>query len=239
MDQSIAQIIQDRAAANGVDPAVLAQIATVESGGDPNAAATGSSARGLFQFTGPTWKQYGNGADPLDPTANADAGARLLKDNSTALAGSGIEASPANAYLAHFAGIGGAKKVLTADPAAPVASVLGDDAVSANPFLKNMTVADLQGWAAKKMATSPASQPARPGAGILNQAGATPSSGPGLLNGASAEPDDSAALQLAFAKATQQPQEVSAASLPPIKFIAPHGYDRARFLAALTARKIA
>lgn len=89
--------------------------------------------------------------------------------------------------------------------------------------------------------------------GILNQGGgattqpgaasaaapAPASSAPGILNGGTDTPDDSAALQLAFAKATQQPQEVSAASLPPIRFAAPKGFDRAKFLAALTARKIA
>lgn len=235
----VSQIIQDAATANGVDPAVLAKIAQVESGNDPNAAASGSSAKGLFQFTNPTWKQYGQG-DPLDPTANADAGARLTKDNATGLASSGIEASPANIYLAHFAGLGGAKKVLTADPSTPVASVLGDAAVSANPFLKSMTAADLQGWAAKKMGGASPQPSPRPTTGILNASAAPAATGgPGLLNGASAPPDDdTAALQQAFAKATQQPQEQQVASLAPIQYAMPKHIDRVKLMAALT-RKVA
>lgn len=152
----IGAIIRDRAIANGVDPAVLARIAQVESGGNPNAAASGSSAKGLFQFTAPTWEKYNPGANPLDPSASADAGARLLKDNAAGLASAGLETSPGALYLAHFAGLGGARKLLTADPSQPAGAVLGDAAVAANPFLKNMTVADLKNWASGKMGTADA-----------------------------------------------------------------------------------
>lgn len=239
MDASIAQIIQDRANANGVDPAILAQIATVESGGDPNASASSSSAKGLFQFTGPTWKQYGQG-DPLDPAANADAGARFTKDNATGLASAGIEASPANIYLAHFSGLGGAKKVLTADPSTPVASILGDDAVSANPFLKGMTAGDLQGWAAKKMGSTAAAPTApsgsRPTTGILNQTASAPTGKPGMLNGADApdEPD----LTNVLAKALPPIEQAKVPALSPIQYAMPKHIDRAKLMAALT-RKVA
>lgn len=233
----VSQIIQDAATANGVDPAILAQIAQVESGGNPSAAASGSSAKGLFQFTNPTWQQYGKGADPLDPAANADAGARFLKDNSTGLASAGIEASPGNIYLAHFSGLGGAKKVLSADPTAPVASVLGDDAVSANPFLKNMTVADLRNWADRKMAGTPAAT--RSTTGILNASGAAPTGKPGMLNGGTPDAPGDTDMTNVLAKALPPVEQAPAPSLPPIRFVAPKGYDRAKFLAALTNRKIA
>lgn len=235
MDQSIAQIIQDAATKNGVDPQILGQIAAVESGGNANAAASGSSAKGLFQVTDPTWKEMGGGDNPLDPSQNADVGARLLKRNSDGLSSAGIDASAPNLYLSHFAGLGGARKLLQADPSASAASVLGDAAVSANPFLKNMSVADLQGWAARKMN---ATAQARPTTGILNQPAPSPSSAPGLLNGATPEPDDTAALQLAFAKATQQPQAQQVAPLAPIQYAIPKHVDRAKLLAALT-RKVA
>jgi hypothetical protein len=234
----VSQIIQDAATANGVDPAVLARIAQVESGGDPNAAAGSSSAKGLFQFTNPTWSQYGNGANPLDPAANADAGARLTRDNATGLSTAGIEASPGNIYLAHFSGLGGAKKVLSADPTAPVASVLGDDAVAANPFLKNMTVADLKNWSDRKM--SGAAAPARPTTGILNTASTTaPTGKPGMLNGGMPDTTDEPDLTNVLAKALPPVEQQQVAALPPIRFVAPKGYDRAKFLAALTARKTA
>lgn len=243
MDPSVTQIINDAATKNGVDPVILGQIAQVESSGNPAAGNDASSAKGLFQFTGPTWKQYGNGADPLDPAANADAGARFLKDNSAALTGAGYEPTPGNIYLSHFAGAGGARKVLGADPTAPVSTVLSPDAIVANPFLKTMTVADLRAWADRKMgaggpaAPQPAAQPAvQTSAGILNRApGSAPSGALGLLN--SGEPaDDSDVLAQALARATpaEQPQVTA---LPGIRFVAPRGYDRARFLAALTNRQ--
>jgi hypothetical protein len=71
--------------------------------------------------------------------------------NGQILSKAGFEANPGNTYLAHFAGPQGAVKVLSSDPAAPVESILGPQAVAANPFLRGMTAADLQGWAAKKM----------------------------------------------------------------------------------------
>jgi Transglycosylase SLT domain len=234
----VASIIQDAATRNGVDPAILAQIAQVESGNDPNSASSSSSAKGLFNFTNPTWKAYGNGADPFDPAANADAGARLTRDNATGLASSGFDASPGNVYLAHFSGLGGARKVLSADPTAPVASVLGDDAVAANPFLKNMTVTDLRNWSDRKM--SGAAAPARPTTGILNASSApSPTGKPGMLNGGTPDATDEPDLTNVLAKALPPVGQQQVAALPPIRFVAPKGYDRAKFLAALTARKTA
>jgi hypothetical protein len=236
----VSQIIQDAATANGVDPAVLARIAQVESGGDPNAAANGSSAKGLFQFTNPTWSQYGNGANPLDPAANANAGARLTRDNAAGLTGSGFEASPANIYLAHFSGLGGATKVLQADPGTPIAAILGDSAVAANPFLKGMTASDLQNWAARKMGGTTQTSAPRPTTGILNASSVpTPSGKPGMLNGGTPDATDEPDLTNVLAKALPPVEQQQVAALPPIRFVAPKGFDRAKFLAALTARKIA
>lgn len=240
----IASIIQDAATQNGVDPAILAQIAQVESGGDPNSAASGSSAKGLFQVTTPTWQANGGGDNPLDPVQNANVGARLTKSNIEGLSSAGLEPTPGNVYLAHFSGLGGAKSILSADPDTPAGSVLGQGAVKANPFLANMSAGDLRNWADRKMGgTTQPTQP-RPTTGILNASvspATTPTGKPGMLNGSPdpAEPDDTAALQQAFLKATQQPQEAPVPALPPIRFVAPKGFDRARFLAALTARKIA
>lgn len=235
----VASIIQDAANRNGVDPAILAQIAQVESGNDPNSSANSSSAKGLFQFTNPTWKAYGNGADPFDPAANADAGARFTKANIDGLTGAGLEASPGNVYLAHFSGLGGARKVLAADPGTPVSDVLGESAVAANPFLKNMTAADLQAWAARKMGgAGGAAVPAGSTGGILNQtAGASSPGKPGVLNGGadSSSPNEPDLTDvLAKALPPQQPQQVAA--LDPIRFAQPKRIDRAALLAALTRR---
>lgn len=159
----IAGIIRNAAAANGVDPTYLLATARAESGLNPNAAAGTSSAQGLFQFTGPTWKQYGGGASPTDPAASADAAARLTNDNSAALSAAGIAPTPGSLYLSHFAGAPTAIKVMQAsDPNTPAASVLGSAAVKANPFLAGMSIGDLRNWSANKVAAAATPQPQAP-----------------------------------------------------------------------------
>ncbi|MCC0809117.1 hypothetical protein FPV16_23440 [Methylobacterium sp. W2] len=67
------------------------------------------------------------------------------------LRSAGFDPTPGNTYLAHFAGPGGAKSVLGADPSTPVVQVLPPASIAANPFLKPMTAGDLMGWAARKV----------------------------------------------------------------------------------------
>lgn len=155
-DSNVVRLIRERAIASGVDPDVLTRIATVESGLDPNARARTSTATGLFQFVQPTWRTWGAGADPRDPYANADAGARFTAANVQGLRAAGLDPTPGNTYLAHFAGLGGARKVLGSSDATPVADVLDPAAIRANPFLARMTVGDLRAWADQKMGGAPA-----------------------------------------------------------------------------------
>lgn len=243
-------IIRQSAAANDVDPAILLNIGRVESGLNPSAGATTSSAKGLFQFTNPTWKQYGQGGDVLDPAANADAGARFLRDNLKTLRDAGLPVTPGTAYLAHFAGPGGAVSVLKADPSAPAASVLDPSAIKANPFLRNMSVGDLKGWADTKMggagtAGVPASgAPAVPAVAAA-PSGINPAATAGMLGLTSAGGTDQLNQGLAAlpgllggggmpgmgGQQQQGPQP-----LPPINFPMPPGIARARMLAALQAR---
>jgi hypothetical protein len=224
----IAQMIRDKAEANGVDPSTLLRFGQVESGLNPNAAASGSSAKGLFQFTDPTWKMFGNGADPMDPAANADAAARLMKDNASKLTAAGLETSPGALYLAHFAGAGGATKLLSADPSAPVGDILGGAAVKANPFLARMTVADLKNWASGKMggAAAPVTsgQPAGPAAPIP-----TPAM-PGASSGAPAAPEDATPISLPAQQqaAPQAPTPLKLQAPPPRRI------DRAALLKLLS-----
>lgn len=195
-DDNILALIRERALAHGVDPATLTRIATIESNLDPNARARTSSASGLFQFVDPTWRQYGApGASPMDPNANADAGARFTAANIAGLRAAGIEPSPGNTYLAHFAGLGGARRVLGSPDTAMVRDVLDPAAIKANPFLANMSVADLRSWAANKMngapmarvpggaATAAPQVAATPGAGAPSQTGQVPVVGPNAATG--------------------------------------------------------
>lgn len=153
--------------------ALVDSIIGAESGGNADARNPNSSAGGLGQFIDATWlamlakhrPDLQGSPDQLlalksDPQLSREMTAAYAADNGKILIGAGYEASPGNTYLAHFAGPQGAVKVLSADPNAPVSSILGEAAVKANPFLQGMTAADLQAWAARKMGG--ASQPTQP-----------------------------------------------------------------------------
>lgn len=146
----IADIIRQAAAKYGVSPEYLIRAAQIESRMNPMAANPASSARGLFQFINPTWKQYGNGADPLDPVANADAAARFTLDNTAALRkGIGREPTPAELYLAHQQGARGATNIL-ANPGRPAAELVGEDAVRLNGGVPGMSAGDFAAkWTGK------------------------------------------------------------------------------------------
>lgn len=137
------------AAARGVDPQYMTRLAMVESGGDPNAANSTSSAKGPFQFINSTAQQYGL-TNPTDPAASADAAARLTLDNKAALTQTlGREPTPGELYLAHQQGAGGAAKLL-ANPDQPVEAVIGAEAARLNGATPGMTAGQFaQKWTSK------------------------------------------------------------------------------------------
>lgn len=116
----------------GVDPGLLAGMAAQESTLNPNAKSKDSSATGLFQFIGGTWKdmmrkyasKFGipRGAQPTDSVANALLGAQFVKDNIERLKKSG-QVTPGDVYLAHFLGPTGAQKFIAANQNASAAAL--------------------------------------------------------------------------------------------------------------------
>lgn len=134
-----------------------------------------SSARGQFQFIDPTFVDefkrnfpdiarglsdrqilgYRNSTLPDGRSVEEVLGEAHTNRNARELEKSGFEPNGANLYLAHFAGLGGARRLLRADPNAPVESVLDKDAVDANPFLKGKTVGQIRQWAADTLDYSP------------------------------------------------------------------------------------
>lgn len=124
---------------HGVPESYMRTMAWIESKGDPNAKAKGSSASGIYQFIDSTAKRYGIQGQQFDQKMNVDAGARLALDNMKYLRRKlGRNPEPYELYLAHQQGMGGAVKLLT-NPNAPAVSVVGMQAVVNNGGQANMT----------------------------------------------------------------------------------------------------
>ena len=135
--------------------------------GEGRGANPASSARGQFQFIDPTFidefkrnfpdiarglsnsqiLSYRNSTLPDGRPIEEFLGEAHTNRNASVLTRAGFEPNGANLYLAHFAGIGGARSLLSANPNAPVESVLSKDAIDANPFLKGKTVGQILQWA--------------------------------------------------------------------------------------------
>jgi hypothetical protein len=87
-----------------------------------------------------------------DPTLGRAMTKALMTDNAAALRDAGLQPTPGNLYLAHFLGAGGATKVLKANPNTPVADLVGEKAVEANPsVLSGKTAGTVAAWATGKM----------------------------------------------------------------------------------------
>jgi hypothetical protein len=142
MAQDIVAKIQAAAQASGVDPDVALRIAGVESSFRPAAKNTESTAAGLFQVTGPTWKQYGGKpGKQRDVDENIRVGMKILSSNKASMQEFlGREPLPSDIYAAHFFGPTGARAVMSADPLTPVASVVSKEVMEANPQLAGKTV---------------------------------------------------------------------------------------------------
>ncbi|MDO5642819.1 MAG: M23 family metallopeptidase [Paracoccus sp. (in: a-proteobacteria)] len=153
------------AGSNAVE-ALIGQIIRVESGGNARARNPLSTASGLGQFIESTWLRMMRSYRPdlvasmsraellelrFDPALSREMVRRLAQENEAYLRARGHDISPGRLYLAHFLGPAGADQALRADPSAPVLAVMGNAVVSANPFLRGYTIADLRNWADRKM----------------------------------------------------------------------------------------
>lgn len=229
----------------------------VESGGNPNATNPRSSASGLGQFIDSTWLATIRQAKPelagksdaellalkTDPQLSREMTEAYANQNQAILSKAGVPVTPGTTYLAHFAGPGGAVKVLQADPSAMAGDVLGPAVVKANPFLAKMTAGDLQAWADRKMGgSSPQPKPsqaapAAPASGLLAQApqapaGLAPPQAGGLLQAPTFQQQPSSAGGGLFA---QMPAE-QAMQAPPIQFVQRRPVNLAGLKAALAQR---
>ena len=161
--QNPTQAIQE---VKGRPGSLVDKIVGVESGGNDSAKNPLSSAEGAGQFIDGTWlamiKKYrpdvaaGKSSGEIlalkrDGALSREMVQRYADENKAFLANQGLQTTDGNTYLAHFLGPRGAAQVLKADPSAPIASVVGQDVVRANPFLKGKSASDVIAWADKKM----------------------------------------------------------------------------------------
>ena len=134
LGEQFAQIEQQR----GLPAGYLSRLAQVESGGDPNARNTKSSAKGMFQVIDSTARQYGL-TDPMDPIASAGTAADIASEALPRLTNIlGRQPTPGEIYLAHQQGLGGASKLFS-NPNARAADIVGADAVRLNGGSPDMT----------------------------------------------------------------------------------------------------
>jgi len=127
----------------GFDPATAATVAAIESSFKPNAKAGTSTATGLFQFIGGTWKsmiekyagKYGIDprTPPTDARANALMGMEFLKENADYLQKRlGRQITDTDLYMAHFLGPNGAGRFLSAPPGDVSTKYVDSNVPSAN-----------------------------------------------------------------------------------------------------------
>jgi hypothetical protein len=157
--------------------ALVERIILAESNGDPNARNKRSSATGAAQFLDETWREavrkhrrdlIGGRSDKeildlrRDFELTREIAVRLVEDYAVILNKRGLPITPGTLYLAHFAGPAGAVALLSGAESADAASIMAaadatgrttrEKLVSANPFLKVLTVGDIKSWANRKMA---------------------------------------------------------------------------------------
>jgi len=135
LNPTLAGLIANRERNYGLPTGYLAQTALIESGGNPNAVSP-TGAKGIFQFTGDTAKQYGL-SNPSDPLQSADAAGRLAADNAKALTQAlGRPPSAGELYLAHQQGAAGAAALIK-NPNMPAGQVLASIGADPNNIAVN------------------------------------------------------------------------------------------------------
>lgn len=136
-----AQAIMTAAAKNpGVNAEALAKTMMIESRGNPSVVSP-TGAKGAFQFTGKTARQYGL-TDPHNLEESTDKAAQLQVDNAKTLRGKGVEPTGEALYLAHQQGATGAAALLQ-NPDKNAMQVLESIGADPNNILNNGGTKDM------------------------------------------------------------------------------------------------
>lgn len=143
---SIQDKITNTARNLGFDPSIANSIANIESGFDPNAKNSNSSASGLFGLTNETAQSNGitNLSQKNNIAQNIIAGIMNLKKVSSGLT-KFFNRSPTGSetYLGEMLGLEGAKSVFSANSNTMLSSLFNSSVLNANPQFKTMTAGQL------------------------------------------------------------------------------------------------
>ncbi len=150
------------------------KIAQVESGGDATARNPSSTAFGAGQFVKGTWLELMRRRRPdltqgkteeeiLALRSDSDLSDQMIaayaNENLRSLTQQGVPQASigqGELYLAHFAGPGGAARLLKAAPETPVSELLSADAITANiSVLEGKTAGEVISWAREKIGAPP------------------------------------------------------------------------------------
>ena len=170
-------------------PKNISQIARLIHAGEGTGQNPKSTAKGAYQMIDSTFadqfrKQYPDRArgmsnqdiialkrSPEGAALSEAMGPKLIEGNARIIERGGFEPDAGNVYLAHFLGPDTAVKVLRADPNAPIANYVSEEAIMANPPLqKNPTVGGVIDWARGSMAKQ-ASRLSRASGGLAGRNG--------------------------------------------------------------------
>lgn len=143
----------------------LSRIIHIESAGNPRAKARTSSASGLGQFITTTWLATVQKYRPdwmegktrqevlnlrFSPKHAIEMLARYTEENAAILPG--VKDADGDLYLAHFSGVGVAKRLLQAPGSEPCSRYFSSAAVAANrSILEGKSVGQVRAWAERKM----------------------------------------------------------------------------------------
>ncbi len=164
---SIESIENETRPDRGIDVSSIAdKIIQAESGGNPEAMSSTSTAVGAGQFIESTWLATVRKHKPellkgrtrkevldlrTDPQISREITVKYAEDNIEKLEKKNIPITPENVYLSHFLGPTAAPKVLKADPDKQLAQLLPKRVLNANKFLKGRNAGWLIDWAKGKV----------------------------------------------------------------------------------------
>ena len=151
--KGVREIIAAKAVEHKLPSELLDRIAYAESGHKLNAGNKLSSAKGLFGFTNGSWKGMGGTEENrFDPEANAELGAKLVRQNAEGLKKT-LKRDPTfgEVYASHHFGLSGARSLLQKDPNMPMVKAVSSEVIKANPYLKDKTVGQVMATLNRKM----------------------------------------------------------------------------------------